>query len=540
MATEPDGDATMADDAATAPSEEKDEEKKEVEDSDASPRDTGATAEEKVALAEAAKEVGNTALKAGELPDALARYGEGITAVEPYLGKSAEDVGGEDIHKRIAAIALALRLNAAMACVKLSDWSLAIEHADKALDRDADNCKALYRRGLSCLQLGQLSNSVSRIEQARADLTRVAQLEPGNRDAREHLLTAKEKVKELRAAEKQRFSVAMQGGLYQEQHQKQVRLQARYEQECNRRKEAGEDEITFENWLKKDKEAEEEQKKKEKEAREEKEKEERRQALEKVWTEDNERRKAAGQEELSFEDWQTQLAAEEKARRGKKEEVMNASEVDLDEDEKKLLEETKSKGYYHGRLGTVLSMDAPKPQQVESTAAAEGGDADGASKPSVGSEWNKAGTWEEKSMTTWVKEKLCAFLPEAAVEEHQVSLAGGEEVSASAKITKVKSCSGEASLVTVRGKRKCGYDFHGELSFTVYLKGADESDGEFSGTFSLPEIHDSVAPESLKVNGRWKKAPAEKFEPAASDLVEKLKQSVRLRVASFVEEYSKC
>lgn len=542
MASDPDGDAKMDDSGSIAPPESEPAKEATVEDSDASPRSAGESPEEKVQKAELAKEQGNAALKAANLSDALARYSEGITAVDSLRTKSADDVGGEEIHKRITTVALALRLNSAMAALKLSDWSLAVDHADHAIAQDAGNCKALYRRGVASLQLGQLSNSISRVEQAKTDLTRVAQLEPSNREAREHLQTAKEKLKELRAAEKQRFSIAMQGGLYQEEHQKQVRLQARYEQECNRRKEAGESEISFEDWLKKDKEAAEEQKKKEKEAREEQEREERKQAQETAWKEENERRKADGKEEVSLSDWLAEMAAEEKARRAKKEEVVKTDELDLDEEEKKLLEETKSKGYYHGRLGTVLSDNAPKPMQVSENGAQEVD----SSHAQVGSEWNKAGTWEEKNMTSWVKESLNSILPTASVAEAQVTLASGENVMVSATVTKVKSCSGEATLVTVRGKRKCGYDFHGDVGFSVTFKNVAESflladsEGEtFSGTLAMPEIHDSVAPENLKINGRWKKAPAEKFEAAALDMVEKLKSSLRLKIASFVDEYSK-
>eukprot|EP00438_Fugacium_kawagutii_P003885 Skav215234 [mRNA] locus=scaffold341:343005:354511:- [translate_table: standard] len=63
---------------------------------------------------------------------------------------------------------------------------------------------------------------MSRLEEARGDLSRLIQLEPSNREAREMLVKAKERLKEL------------------------GKLQAAYEEEVKRRKEAGEDEISFE------------------------------------------------------------------------------------------------------------------------------------------------------------------------------------------------------------------------------------------------------------------------------------------------------
>jgi len=223
--------------------------------------DTGPPPEERVVLAEAAKEAGNGLLKAGDTNSAIARYEEGIDLTKPLLGKSPEEAGGEELQRRGVAVHTALCLNSAQACLKQSAWALAIEHASQVLLLDRDNMKALFRRGVAALNL----DTEGRVEEARVDFTRVAQLDPSNREAREHLQRAKERLKELRLREKERLSAAMKGGLYQEQHDKLGRQQAAYEEEVKRRKIAGEDEITFEAWLKKEKEREDEQKKKTKE-----------------------------------------------------------------------------------------------------------------------------------------------------------------------------------------------------------------------------------------------------------------------------------
>ena len=71
----------------------------------------------------------------------------------------------------------------------------------------------------------------SRLEQAREDFTRVAQLDPSNREAREQLQKIKERLKEIKQDEKRRLSEAMQGGLYKEQHAKLGKQQEEYEKE---------------------------------------------------------------------------------------------------------------------------------------------------------------------------------------------------------------------------------------------------------------------------------------------------------------------
>merc|ERR1712217_794951 len=133
-------------------------------------------------------------------------YAEGIVLAEPLLEKDPGELG-EELQQRCTAAYTALRLNSAQACLKTGEWVTAIEHADKVLLIDKDNVKALYRRGLASLEL----DTEGRLEQARADFTRVATLDPANREVRGNLAKAKERLKDLRQAEKERLSMAMKG-----------------------------------------------------------------------------------------------------------------------------------------------------------------------------------------------------------------------------------------------------------------------------------------------------------------------------------------
>eukprot|EP00434_Breviolum_minutum_P035321 symbB.v1.2.031258.t1/scaffold3608.1/size53343/5 len=341
------------------------------------------------------------------------------------------------------------------------------------------------------------------------------------------LLKVKERLKELRQQEKERLSAAMKGGLYQEQHKKLGKLQAAYEEEVKRLKEAGEAEISFEDFAKKAKEKEEELEKKQKEEAQKRRDEERQKEEERQLEEENQRRVKEGKPSITLEEWQAESKAAAAAQEKKRvEEVVKMDEAELDEEDKKLLKETKQKGYYHGRLGTVLSDAAPKPQLVESK--------DSESSPKVGSEWNQAGTWEEKDASSWAQERLTAWLGDACVSGSNVTLpVGAGEVTA--KISKVKSLKGEAHIVYVRKQPRHGFHYEAELSFSMNL-----GEDKFSGTLSMPEIMDAISPAELRVDARWKgSGPSEAFLSLANEWLDRLRERVRGQVAAFKEEYLK-
>lgn len=488
--------------------------------------------EERVQQAEAAKEAGNLLLKAGDPTGAVAKYLEGIGLTEPVLEKSPEEAGGEELQRRGVAAHLALRLNSAQACLKLSDWVMAIEHCDKALLIDKDNTKALYRRASAGVQL----DTEGRLDDARNDLSRLVQLEPSNREARELLGRARERLREVRQQEKERMaSVIKGGGLYQEQHNKLARKRALYDEEVARRKEAGEDEISFEEWEKKRKEKEDEAKTKEKEAAEEKRRQEREAQERSAWEEDMAKRKEEGLEELSLEAWR-----EARKNAPRKEEIVRTDELELDDEEKRLLAEAKNKGYYHGRLGTVLSAAAPTPQQVEAQAT----ESDELKPPSRNvSEWNQGGTWEERNTTDWAKERLTAWLNNASVACDRATLESGEALSVSVKVSKVKSLKGDAQIIVVRKQPRHGFHFEAELSVKLSFKPVDAADEgkeaeTFSGSIIMPELADSVDVQSLRLDCAWgSRRPPERLQPLAQEWFRKLQDSVRQQVAGFIEEY---
>jgi len=218
---------------------------------------------------------------------------------------------------------------------------------------------------------------------------------------------------------------------------------------------------------------------------------------------------------------------------------VTTDEADLDEEERKLLQETKSKGYYHGRLGTVLSNAAPVPQQVSADQLGSSSDT-----KHGGSEWNQAGTWEEKDTTAWVKERLTSWLQQASISMPEALLPSGSAVSVTAKVTKVKSLTGEGQIVMVRKQPRHGFNCEADLSFSITVAStngeADASkDQSFNGALHLPDLMDAVAPSDLKIDGKWKgSGPPEHLRFSAEGWVDKLRENVRLQVAAFRKEYA--
>jgi len=513
----------------------------------------GPSAEERVTTAEVAKEAGNALLKSGDFAGAVTKYGEGIDLVEKLMEKTATDIGDDDLARRRTVVYVALCLNSAQACIKQSRWGDATEHADRVLVVENKNAKALYRRGVASMQY----DTVGRLEQARDDLTQFVQLEPANREARDRLIQVKERLKEAKKLEKERYATALQGGLYQENHKKLDRQKLEYEEEVKRRVEASEDEISWEDWQKKLKDKIESDKKKEKEDREKRAQEIRKEEEQRQLHEANERREKEGLEAYSLEEWRTALR-----NAPRKEEVVTTDDLELDEEERKMLKEQKDKGYYHGRLGTVLSDEAPKPQQMRepSPESAETSPEKGGKR---GSTWNQAGTWEERETSAWVKERLEAWLAKAFVGSRTSTLESGEEIKVSAEISKVKSLSGDAQIVLVRNQPRFGYTYEAQLAFRIRVKQSEKEDEpmpsvsgdgdspskddadaskvsshRFDGTLTLPELCDSVPIQELRIDGAWKSSsPPERLKATVQKCLRDLQESVREQVAGFLSEY---
>ncbi|KAL3533174.1 hypothetical protein ACH5RR_006695 [Cinchona calisaya] len=76
----------------------------------------------------------------------------------------------------------------------------------------------------------------------------------------------------------------------------------------------------------------------------------------------------------------------------------------------------------------------------------------------LGSVWNRAGTWEEKSLNKWSSDRIKELLGSV----RSLDFSGGN-----AEISEVTRCTGDAFLVTVRNKKRVGYTYE----ITLRVKG---------------------------------------------------------------------
>lgn len=96
---------------------------------------------------------------------------------------------------------------------------------------------------------------------------------------------------------------------------------------------------------------------------------------------------------------------------------------------------------------------------------------------SLGSAWNKAGTWEEKNLNSWASARIKELLVAVGLD-----FSNGK-----AEVTEVSKCVGDAFLVTVRNKKRVGYTYE----LTLKFKGEwslQEEVKNISGHMDIPEF----------------------------------------------------
>ncbi|XP_039013001.1 uncharacterized protein LOC120142363 isoform X1 [Hibiscus syriacus] len=84
----------------------------------------------------------------------------------------------------------------------------------------------------------------------------------------------------------------------------------------------------------------------------------------------------------------------------------------------------------------------------------------------LGSAWNKAGTWEEKNLNNWATQRLKELLKSVGTLDLPRGIA---------EISELTKCVSDAFLVTVRNKKRVGYTYEltlkieGKLGLNVVL-----------------------------------------------------------------------
>ncbi|XP_058501032.1 peptidyl-prolyl cis-trans isomerase FKBP4 [Solea solea] len=149
--------------------------------------------DEKLEQSSLVKEKGTQYFKEGKYKQASVQYKRIVSWLEHESGLSEEN------EKKAKALRLAAHLNLAMCFLKLQEPGLALENCDKALQLDAANEKALFRRGEA--QFG-----MKEFDKARDDFQRVIQLYPANKAAKSQVLLCQKHIKEQHEKDKRIYA----------------------------------------------------------------------------------------------------------------------------------------------------------------------------------------------------------------------------------------------------------------------------------------------------------------------------------------------
>uniref|UniRef100_A0A0A9XVP9 Activator of Hsp90 ATPase AHSA1-like N-terminal domain-containing protein n=1 Tax=Lygus hesperus TaxID=30085 RepID=A0A0A9XVP9_LYGHE len=144
----------------------------------------------------------------------------------------------------------------------------------------------------------------------------------------------------------------------------------------------------------------------------------------------------------------------------------------IPKDENGTVMKTKSK-YYHFQSTPAHLAEQYKPKPVSAEEAKKL-----AQVPTKGvSVWNAAGTWEELSVNDFALDRMKTLYTNTVVDETV------DDKHVKISIKSCKSVKGEASIVFIRGKRKCSFDMKVELEWEGTV-----NDDSVEGTVMLPDI----------------------------------------------------
>ncbi|XP_042352227.1 peptidyl-prolyl cis-trans isomerase FKBP4 [Plectropomus leopardus] len=148
---------------------------------------------EKLEQSSIVKVKGTQYFKEGKYKQAAVQYKRIVSWLERETGLSEED------DKKAKSLRLAAHLNLAMCSLKLQEPNQALENCDKALELDASNEKALFRRGEALFGMKEF-------ERARDDFQQVVHLYPANKAAKSQVSLCQKRIKEQHEKDKRIYA----------------------------------------------------------------------------------------------------------------------------------------------------------------------------------------------------------------------------------------------------------------------------------------------------------------------------------------------
>eukprot|EP00760_Papus_ankaliazontas_P017214 PhM_4_TR17070/c0_g1_i1/m.87207/K09571/FKBP4_5; FK506-binding protein 4/5 len=161
---------------------------------------TEESVEDKIKAAQTRREQGNAYFKAGKLVAAAQKYNRSLEFLDCAEGRMELDE--EDGKKRKREVDITMRVpvlnNLSQVALMNNDLKDAIGHANKCLVIDANNAKALFRRGKANALLNEP-------EAAQSDFRAIVAMDASNEEAKRELAAVAAKVEEEKRRQKQRF-----------------------------------------------------------------------------------------------------------------------------------------------------------------------------------------------------------------------------------------------------------------------------------------------------------------------------------------------
>lgn len=180
---------------------------------------------ERMIDAHQSKEKGNDLFKQNDLTGAKAAYEDALSKVSDYNeAKTIGAITDAQLQSEVRNLVLSLRGNLAMVASKESSFSQAITQSTLALKIDPNHVKSLFRRGAARAKLLEY-------DEAKEDLKRALELEPTNAAAKKELAEVLKALKEHKAKSKTAFgSIFSKGSVYDDKEAERRRKeQARIE-----------------------------------------------------------------------------------------------------------------------------------------------------------------------------------------------------------------------------------------------------------------------------------------------------------------------
>ncbi|KAF5893569.1 peptidyl-prolyl cis-trans isomerase FKBP4-like, partial [Clarias magur] len=148
---------------------------------------------EKLEQSAIVKGKGTQYFKDGKYKQAVVQYKRIVSWLEQESNLQGED------EEKAKALRLAAHLNLAMCYLKLQEPNPALENCDKALQLDANNEKALFRRGEAQVMKKEF-------KLAKEDFEHVTKLYPNNKAAMSQVLQCQKRIKEQHEKEKRLYA----------------------------------------------------------------------------------------------------------------------------------------------------------------------------------------------------------------------------------------------------------------------------------------------------------------------------------------------